>query len=54
LKNPSKDLPAFYRWVVGGLRKIVDNQGEKADPFKIAALQELTDLPEALSWLKEE
>lgn len=54
LKNPGKDVPAFYRWVVGGLKMIVDNQGEKADPFKVEALQELTDLPEALSWLKEE
>ena len=54
LKNPSKDLPAFYRWVVGGLQVIVDNQGEKADPFKVEALQELTNLPEALSWLQEE
>ena len=54
LKNPGKDLPAFYRWVVGGLKIIVENQGEKADPFKTEALQELTDLPEALSWLKEE
>jgi len=54
LKNPGKDLPAFYRWVVGGLKVIVDNQGEKADPFKVEALQELTNLPEALSWLQEE
>ena len=54
LKNPGKELPAFYRWVVGGLRKIVDNQGETADSFKVEALRELTDLPEALSWLKEE
>lgn len=54
LKHPGKDLPAFYRWVVGGLKMIVDNQGEKADPFKVEALQELTDLPEALQWLKEE
>ena len=54
LKNPGKDVPAFYRWVVVGLKMIVDNQGEKADPFKVEALQELTDLPEALSWLKEE
>ena len=54
LKNPGKDLPAFYRWVVGGLRKIVDNQGEKANPFKVEALQELTNLPEALAWLKED
>lgn len=54
LKNPGKDLPAFYRWVVGGLRMIVDNQGEKADPFKVEALLELTNLPEELNWLKEE
>ena len=54
LKNPSKDLPAFYRWVVGGLKMIVDNQGEKADPFKVEALRELTNLPEALAWLKED
>ena len=54
LKNPGKDLPAFYRWVVGGLKMIVDNQGEKADPFKVEALQELSNLPEELSWLKED
>ena len=54
LKNPGKDLPAFYRWVVGGLRMIVDNQGEKTDPFKAEALLELTNLPEELNWLKEE
>lgn len=54
LKNPGKDLPAFYRRVVGGLKMIVENQGEKADPFKVAALEELTNLPEALLWLKEE
>ena len=54
LKNPTKELPAFYRWVVGGLKMIVDNQGEKADPFKVEALQELTNLPEALAWLMEE
>ena len=54
LKNPGKDLPAFYRWVVGGLKMIVNNQGEKADPFKVEALQELTNLPEALAWRMEE
>ena len=54
LKNPGKDLRAFYRWVVGGLKMIVDNQGDKADPFKTEALQELTNLPEALLWLQEE
>ena len=54
LKNPGKDLRAFYRWVVGGLKMIVDNQGDKANPFKTEALQELTNLPEALLWLQEE
>ena len=54
LKNPSKDLSAFYRWVVGGLKMVVENQGDKADPFKVEALEELTHLPEALSWLQEE
>ena len=54
LKNPGKDLPAFYRWVVGGLKMIVDNQGDKADPFKVEALQELLNLPEELNWLKED
>ena len=54
LKNPGPELPAFYRWVVSGLRTVVDNQGEQADPFKQEALQELTNLPEELAWLKEE
>ena len=54
LNNPSKDLPQFYRWVVGGLRMIVENQGENAHPFKVQALEELNNLPEELNWLKEE
>ena len=54
LKHPDPDLPAFYRWVVGGLRMIVDNQKELADPFKTNALWELENLPEELLWLKEE
>lgn len=54
LKNPGPELPAFYRWVVGGLKRIVDNQGKRSDPFKQEALRELTDLPEELAWLKEE
>lgn len=54
LKAPGPELPAFYRWVVGGLKKIVDNQKEMADPFKANALWELEHLPEALLWLKEE
>ena len=54
LKNPTPDVSAFYRWVVGGLKMIVDNQGEKAHPFKVQALEELTNLPQELNWLKEE
>lgn len=54
LKNPGPEVPAFYRWVMGGLKKIVENQKDQADPFKAEALRELTDLPEELSWLKEE
>ena len=54
LKNPTPDVPAFYRWVIGGLKMIVDNQGESAHPFKVQALEELTNLPEELNWLKED
>ena len=54
LRNPGKDVRAFYGWVVGGLKMIVENQGENAHPFKVQALEELTNLPEELAWLKEE
>lgn len=54
LVRPTPELPAFYRWVVGGLKKIVENQKELADPFKANALWELEHLPEELNWLKEE
>ena len=54
LKNPSTDLPAYYRWVVTGLKTAVENQKELADPFKVSALEELMALPPELSWLKEE
>lgn len=54
LENPSKEVPAYYRWVVGGLEIIVQNQKENADPEKVQALEELKNLPPELSWLKEE
>ena len=54
LKHPGPQLLAFYNWVVGGLKMIVENQKENADPFKVTALEELTNLPEALLWLKED
>lgn len=54
LENPSADLPAYYRWVLGGLETVVSNQKETVDPFKVQALAELTNLPPELHWLKEE
>ena len=54
LENPSKEVPAYYRWVVGGLETIVSNQKEKADPMAVKALEELANLPPELHWLKEE
>ena len=50
--NPSKDLPAYYQWVVSGLEVIVNNQKQQADPFKVQALKELINLPPELYWLK--
>lgn len=49
LKNPSQDLPDYYRWVIAGLETIVNNQKELSDPFKVQALEELKQRP-----LKEE
>lgn len=54
LENPSKEVPAYYRWVVGGLEMIVQNQKENADPWKAKALEELKNLPPELNWLKED
>lgn len=54
LENPSKDVPAYYRWVIGGLEMSVQNQKENADPWKAKALDELRNLPPELNWLKED
>ena len=56
LENPSAEVPAYYKWVRDGLRIIVTNRGEKADPIAIAALEELEKLAdtEELTWLKED
>lgn len=50
LKNPSPELPAYYRWVVEGLRIAT---AHKDDPEKTQALADLTE-NEELTWLKEE
>ena len=52
--EPSHELPAYYRWVIGGLEIAVLNQKENADPFQAAALQELKNLPPELNWLQED
>ena len=56
LENPSHDVPAYYHWVVNGLRIKLSGQGEMADPELREALEELELLPNApcLTWLKEE
>ncbi len=52
LENPAPELPAYYRWVVEGLRIATAHQDA---PEKKQALQELLTLAgdEALSFLKE-
>ena len=53
LENPSKDVPAYYGWVVEGLRISTAHQD---DPEKKQILQALLALAEteSLTWLKEE
>ena len=55
LENPGAELPAYYRYVVDGLRIAVTNQGDGVEPTKITALQELEALANTagLQWLKE-
>ena len=56
LENPGQDLPAYYHWVVQGLRIKLAGQGEKADPALLEALEELEALPNNpnLTWLKSD
>lgn len=53
LKNPSADVPAYFAWVVEGLRISTAHQN---DPEKKQILQALLALSEteSLTWLKEE
>ena len=50
LANPSKDVPAYYKWVLGGLQIATAHQD---DPEKKQALAELEALAVAHSFLKE-
>ena len=51
LENPSKDVPAYFKWVTEGLRISTTHQD---DPEKKQALAELEALATELNWLKEE
>ena len=51
LENPSKDVPAYYQWVLGGLALISEHQPEKKPLYE--AVRALAQTPE-LTWLKEE
>ena len=50
LADPSKDVPAYYKWVLGGLQIATAHQD---DPEKKQALAELEALAVAHSFLKE-
>ena len=51
LASPSRDVPAYYRYVVDGLRITTSHQDV---PEKKQALEELIALGEENPWLKEE
>ena len=51
LDNPTKDVPAYHKWVVGGLQITVTHQ---QDPQKEAVLRYLEDLAAEYPFLKEE
>ena len=53
LEIPSCDVPAYYRWVVGGLEVSTAHQDDPEKKQILAELKALAETPE-LSWLKEE
>jgi tRNA (adenine22-N1)-methyltransferase len=53
LENPAPELPAYYRWVVGGLELATTHQDDPEKKQILAELKALAHTPE-LSWLKEE
>ena len=52
LENPSRDVPAYYRWVVGGLEVAAAHQDDPEKKQILAELNALAETPE-LTWLKE-
>ena len=53
LENPSYDVPAYYRWVTGGLEVSTAHQDDPEKKQILAELKALAETPE-LTWLKEE
>jgi len=53
LENPSKDLPAYYKWVVDGLRITTAHQNDGEKKQALAELESLAQ-DENLSFLTEE
>ena len=51
LENPSKEVSAYYQWVIDGLKIAAAHQPDKQPPLK--ELTALAQTPE-LTWLKEE
>lgn len=50
LENPSKEVPAYYKWVLGGLQLSAPHQPEKA--AILAELERLSQI-DVLRWLAE-
>ena len=53
LENPSHEVPAYYRWVVGGLEVSTAHRDDPEKKQILAELKALAETPE-LTWLKEE
>jgi len=53
MKDSSSELPEYFRWITGTLKKIVGSRGTHAQGELVTALSQLEDDPR-LQWLKEE
>lgn len=54
LENPSRYVPAYYRYVVKGLEIAIEGQKEAVDPIKPVALEGLKKLAQEVSLLEED
>ena len=53
LEHPGEDTAEYYQRLLFSLRRAIHGRGENADPWMVAALQELAPLEETHTWLKE-